>query len=70
MDKPASNICWSRVQTEGSLPQRALSHTMGISHVCKHFSAPSLQFQLPQLSSTPSLDGSIRAPLSTLCKQT
>ena len=34
MDKPTSNICWSRVQMEGSFPQPALSHTMGISHVC------------------------------------
>ena len=70
MHKPASNICWSRVQMEGSFPQRALSHTMGTSHVCRHFSTPCLQFQLPQLSSPPSLDGSIRAPLSTFCKQT
>ena len=63
MDKPTSNICWSRVQMEGSFPQPALSHTMGVSHVC---TLPPSQFQPPELSSNPSLDGNIRAPLSTL----
>ena len=63
MDKPTSNICLSRVQMEESFPQLALSHTMGISRVC---TLPPSQFQLPELSSNPSLDGSIRAPLSTL----
>lgn len=37
MDKPTSNICWSRVQMEASFPQLALS-TPWASHAC----APSL----------------------------